>query len=250
MDWTFSQRFPGHEELRRYMAHIDRVLNLRKDVTFNAQVIDASWNQTSGLWTVKTAGGHTAIAKYLMLASGLLHRKYTPDLPGLSRYKGKLVHSAAYPEDLDCTGKRVGIVGAGATAVQITQELGKVAKNLTVFLRRPSYCLPMGQRTMTEAEQQQLKTFLPALFTAGRDSQAGFPSGPRPQGATDVSEAERNAWFENTWARGGFNYQLSAFNDTVISRESNRIVYDFWRNKVRQRLTDPEKQAIMCPEVR
>ncbi|OQO11674.1 hypothetical protein B0A48_03401 [Cryoendolithus antarcticus] len=247
-DFTFTQRFPGHVELRRYMAHIDNVLELRKDVTFDAQVISAVFDEAKGLWTVKTATGHEATCKYLMLASGLLHRKYTPDLPGLDRYKGKLVHSASYPEDLDCTGKKVGLVGAGATAVQITQELGKEAKELTVFLRRPSYCLPMGQRKMTEEEQTQWKSFYPSLFSSGRDSRVGFPADPKPQGALDVSAEERNAWFENTWKRGGFHYQLSAYSDTLINKESNRVVYDFWASKVRERLTDPKKQAIMAPK--
>lgn len=125
------------------MAHIDKVLDLRKDCTFNARVVDASRDQDSNLWNVKTLQGHTAQAKYLLLASGLLHRTYTPDFPGFKSYKGEIYHSAAWPKDFEAKGKRIGIIGAGATAVQITQELGKQADELTVLLRRPSYCLPV-----------------------------------------------------------------------------------------------------------
>lgn len=248
MDWTFSQRFPGHEELRQYMAHIDKVLDLRKDTTFNAQVVDVQWNQDAGRWTAKTADGHKAVCKYIMMATGLLHRTYTPDLPGLASYKGQLVHSGSYPEDLDCTGKTVGLVGAGATAVQITQELGRVAKSLDVFLRRPSYCLPMGQRQMSEEEQRYSKSWLPAIFENGRNSRAGFIGGPKPQSATEVPEKERNAHLERLWNRGAFNYLLNGYQDTTLSKDSNKVIYDFWANKVRQRLTDPKKSAIMAPE--
>lgn len=197
---------------------------------------------------MKTESGHTANCKYLFLGTGLLHRKYTPDLPGLSNYKGKLVHSGAYPEDLDCTGKKVGLIGAGATAVQITQELGKVAENLTIFLRRPSYCIPIQQRKLTVDEQRELKSFYPVLFQSGRLSLTGFPVTGVDKGAVDATEEEREALWEMLWKRGGFQFLLSAFNDTLLNPESNRMVYDFWRKKVMQRISDPKKQAIMAPE--
>lgn len=223
-------------------------MDLRKDTTFNAKVNDASWDEATGRWNVKTESGHAANCKYLFLGTGLLHRKYTPDLPGLSEYKGKLVHSGAYPEDLDCTGKKVGLIGAGATAVQITQELGKVAETLTIFLRRPSYCIPICQRKLTVDEQRELKSFYPVLFKSGRLSRTGFPTTGVDKGAVDATEEEREALWEMLWQRGGFQFMLSAYNDTLTSPEANRLVYEFWAKKVKQRISDPKKQAIMVPE--
>jgi len=118
-DWNFSSRFPDHRELRQYMAHIDRTLDLRKDVTFDARVNDAMWDKEDCLWTVKTLQGHVARCKYLMLASGLLHRTYTPDFAGLKDYKGELYHSGDWPEDFSAKGKKVAIVGAGAVGLSI-----------------------------------------------------------------------------------------------------------------------------------
>lgn len=266
-DWHFNQRFSDHHELREYMAHIDKVLDLRKDTTFHARVVDASWDANTNLWTIKTLQGHVAQAKYLVSCTGLLHRTYTPDFAGLKDYKGEIYHSGAWPEDFNPKGKKIGLIGAGATAVQITQELGKQADELTVFLRRPSYCYPMGQRTWTEEEQRAWKTFYPALFKAGRDSFAGFPTARLPLGALDVSDKEREEWFENVWARGGFNFGLANYNNIVIDKDANKVwcsaylnallrwmltrqlAYDFWRKKVCARLTDPEKNKIMAPEV-
>lgn len=158
-----------------------------------------------------------------MLASGLLHRTYTPDFPGLKDYKGEVYHSAAWPEDFDPKGKKIGLIGAGATAVQITQELGKTADELTVLLRRPSYCLAMGQRDWTVEEQRGWKTFYPTLFKAGRDSAAGFPSGRHASGVHDVSEAEREAFWEDLWQRGSFNFQLSNYNDVILDKKANKV---------------------------
>ncbi|KAK4612125.1 FAD-binding monooxygenase acrE [Fulvia fulva] len=246
--WNFSERFPDHQELRKYMAHIDKTLGLRKDAYFNARANDVSWDEGAGRWTLKTEQGHVATGKYLLLCTGLLHRTYTPDFPSIKDYKGEIYHSGAWPENWSAKGKKVGLIGAGATAVQITQELGKQADELTVFLRRPSYCLAMKQRELTPDEQRHLKSFYPALFKAGRNSLAGFPNARESVGAAEVSAEVREKHFKESWEAGGFNFTLSNYNDVVISPESNKLVYDYWRKRVCERLTDPEKQKIMAPE--
>ena len=98
-DWTFLERFPGHEELRKYIAHVDKTLDLRRDTYFNARVNDASWDESANRWTIKTEQGHVASTKYLVLGAGLLHRANVPDFPGLSEYQGQIFHSAAWDED-------------------------------------------------------------------------------------------------------------------------------------------------------
>ena len=234
-DWHFSKRFSDHRELREYVAHIDKVLGLRKDVTFNARVVEGTWDQENNVWNVKTQQGHTAKARYLMLASGLLHRTYTPDFPGLKDYKGEVYHSGAWPEDFDPKGKKIGLIGAGATAVQITQELGKTADELTVLLRRPSYCLPMKQRDWTAEEQRSWKSFYPALFKAGRDSRVGFPTQQQPKGVFDVPDAEREAFWEDIWERGAFNFGLNNYNNLLLDPKANRVGRPYYSKIQRRR---------------
>jgi cation diffusion facilitator CzcD-associated flavoprotein CzcO len=137
--WNFSCRFPDHKELRKYVDHVDKTLNLRKDVIFDARVVDAQYNVEQGRWTVKTVAGHVATSKYLILASGLLHRRHYPEFPGLKDFKGAVHHSGFWPEDMSVKGRRVAVIGAGATSVQIVQELAKEVDHLTMFMRRPSY---------------------------------------------------------------------------------------------------------------
>jgi len=142
--FDFTQRFPDHHELRRYMAHLDKTLQLRKDVVFDAEVCSAEYDADQGIWAVRTTKGHRATAKYLILATGLLHKRYCPDLPGFSQYKGEVYHSSFWPEGVDCRKKKVAVIGAGATAVQIVQELAKVTVeegSLTMFMRRESYVM-------------------------------------------------------------------------------------------------------------
>lgn len=106
----------------------------------------------------------------------------------------------------------------------------------------------MGQRHMSEEEQRSWKSFYPALFDSGRQSRAGFPNKGVDKATLDVTAEEREALWERLWARGGFHFMLSAYNDVLMNPEANKITYDFWANKVKQRLKDPKKQAIMVPE--
>jgi cation diffusion facilitator CzcD-associated flavoprotein CzcO len=171
-----------------------------------------------------------------------------PEWPGRGRYKGTVVHSGEWPDDLKVKDKKIAIIGAGATSVQIVQELAKEASQLTVLLRRPSYCLPMGQREWTVEEQNAWKPYYPALLDAGRKSATGFPTQGKGMRLQDVSPEEREKHFEDIWNEGAVNYLLRNFNNVSTDKEANQIVYDFWKKKIRGRLTDPKKQQIMTPD--
>ncbi|KAK5237889.1 hypothetical protein LTR47_000982 [Exophiala xenobiotica] len=246
-DWNFSQRFSDHNEIRSYFAHLDKTLDLRKSTYFEAHVVSATRDELSNTWTVETEQGHVARCKYLILSTGLLHRIHKPIFPGSDRYQGQIHHTGAWPESLEVKGKRVGIVGTGATAVQVTQCLAKEDAHLTVLMRRPSYCIPMGQRDIGQLEQSSWKAYYKVLFKEGRESATGFPAKTLPQSAMDVSDEDRERHLEEIWARGGFNFQVANYHDIVRNEDSNRKVYDFWAKKVRQRIKDPRKRVLMAP---
>lgn len=246
--WSFSKRFPDHTELRDYFTHIDKILGLRKDVSFNSKVNSCTWDKENSKWTITTESGEKARARFLIMGTGLLHKPHLPSWEAQETYKGRIYHSSEWPKNSDLTGKKVAVIGAGATAVQIVQELGKQASQLVNLVRRPSYCLPMGQRNWTEQEQAAWKAFYPALFTAGRASFAGFPiERPSVAKVQDVSVAKREEHYETTWAAGAFHFTFLNYGNVTLDKEANRIVYDFWNKKVRQRLMDPNKQKLMCP---
>ena len=247
--WSFSQRFPNHTELRRYIAHIDKTLGLRKDVTFDAKVNSSTWDASSARWTVTTENGLTARAQFLILATGLLHKAHMPTWPGREAYKGEVLHTGAWREDLDLKSKKVAVIGSGATSVQVVQELAKEVSQLTVLLRRPSFCLPMRQRTWTEQEQTHWKPYYASLFKTGRNSLSGFPLTRRPERVQDVTAEEREACHEELWASGAFSFLSSNFCNLLTDPEANTIMYDFWKRKVSERLTDPVKQQLMAPDV-
>ncbi|KAI4943526.1 hypothetical protein J4E91_009163 [Alternaria rosae] len=247
-DWKFQERFPGHDELRKYIAHVDKILDLRRDTYFHARVKDASWDQSTNRWTIKTQQGHVASAKYLILGAGLLHRANVPDFPSLSDYQGQVFHSAAWDADFSAKGKKIGIIGAGSTGVQLTESLGKIADEITVFVRRPSYCCALGQRSLTTHEQHVMKRFYPVMLKAARESHAGFPVIGNDKALNDASPEERERHWSYTWDQGGFSYGMLAYTDLFRSKEANEATYQYWRSRVAARLTDPAKLEIMAPE--
>ncbi|KAF5556060.1 cyclopentanone 1,2-monooxygenase [Fusarium napiforme] len=246
-DFNFSERFPTDKEIREYFAHAVNVLDLRKDINFNACVNSAEWSEETGRWTVKTEAGHQVSAKYLFLCTGLLHRRHYPDFPGFSKYKGAVYHSGSWPSDLDVTGKKVCIVGAGATSVQLTQELAKKASSLSVLMRRPSLCLPLGNRGVTKTEQDNWKPFFPALFREGRLSAGGLPHTPPKKSIFDVSDEERTSHYETLWRSGSFGFGGANYSEIFMDLSANRLAYDFWAKKTRARITDVRKRELMAP---
>lgn len=260
--WTFRERFPGHAEIREYFAHLDSVLDLSKDISFNTHVHSCTWDDSEGKWTVRAKkqkgdwqGQSEATdepevvikCRYLIMCTGLLHRRHYPDFPGLSNYEGDLHHTGFYPETYSTKGKKVGVVGAGATAVQVCQEVAKEADHLTVFFRRPSFCLPMAQRNLTKNEQEEWKSYFPTLFSQGRLSQAGFPS-PRPTKMLKEDEpaARRERW-DASWRRGGFQWLMNNYADVVLSKETNKEAYAYWAEQVRKRIKNEQKKDLLAP---
>ncbi|KAJ9659427.1 hypothetical protein H2198_003156 [Neophaeococcomyces mojaviensis] len=244
--WNWSERFPGHEELRRYYKYCDEVLQLSKDCIFNTIVDGVEWKD--GIWTCRTRDGRTITCKYLLLCTGSSYKKHFPDFQGLDKFKGTLVHSAAYPDEgLDVKGKRVGLVGNGASGVQVLQELGKEDCELTAFVRTPNIALPMVQRKMTSLEQDQMKQYYKFLFEGSRHCRSGFPVNTWEDAWTDLTHEQRIARIEDSWHRGGFAVLLSTFREYLVDKEVNAAFYDFWKEKVRARITDKEKADIVAP---
>lgn len=244
--WNWTERFPSEEELKRYFRHVDKVLDLSKDAYFNTIVVGAQYQ--SNKWVVKTKNGRTAYCKYLVLATGSSYKKHIPDFKGLDQYKGKLVHAADWPrEGLDTKGKRVGIIGNGATGVQLVQEFGKKDCEVSVFIRTPICALPMRQRKFTVEEQETSKMVYSFLFQGAKDSRAGFPFKPASEGFWELAPAEREEKLEEGWKRGGFAFNQGTFRDFIFDKEANKVFYNFWVKKVRQRIKDPKKAEIAAP---
>ncbi|KAL2012971.1 hypothetical protein VTN00DRAFT_496 [Thermoascus crustaceus] len=247
-DWTWTEKYPGWEELRKYFDHVDKVLDIRKDVEFKTKVVGAQFKLDENKWHVETEDGRTTKCRFFLVCSGFAAKRYIPDFKGLDTFKGTIYHSAFWPDTgVDVKGKRVAIIGTGSTGVQIIQEWAKEADFTTVFQRTPNLALPMNQKKLTPEEQNAKKSTYPKFFEDRMKTFSGMRYDWYPKNTFDDTPEEREAFFEELWSRGGFEFWLATYRDMLFDLKANREAYNFWAKKTRARINDPRKKDILAP---
>lgn len=248
-DWVWAERFPGREELVQYFEHVDRVLNLSPDIDLNTRIATAHFDEGRDVWAMATADGRTYESRHVVMCTGFGSRPYVPDLPGLDEFTGVCHHTARWPEGgLSFAGRRVGVIGVGASGVQVVQEAAKDADRLTVFQRSPVTALPMRQEQLDPSEQAVAKLDYPAIFVKRNSPPGSFADVNRLDvGALAVDEARRAEVFDEAWAKGGFHFWVGTFKDILTDEAANRTAYDYWRDRTRERVDDPALGEVLAP---
>ncbi|MEC3953544.1 NAD(P)/FAD-dependent oxidoreductase [Nocardia sp. CDC153] len=149
----WSRLFAPGAELKKYAAHVADKYDLRRRMRFNTVVGGARWDEEQQHWVVSIENGESLTARYLMAATGFLSQPYTPPFPGIDTFAGKIIHTTAWDNDFDLTGKKAAIIGTGATAVQLIPEVAKKAQALTVFQRTPIWVVPKVDAPIPPAVQ-------------------------------------------------------------------------------------------------
>lgn len=145
--WT--RRYALQAEIHDYIRRVADKHGISPLVQYNREVVAATWNEDSSTWTVTFADNSTQTVDLLISAVGQLSRPKLPPIPGIETFTGTSFHSAEWDHDFDATGKRVAVVGAGASAVQFIPKLAGEAARLTVFQRSPNYLMPKPDKPYT-----------------------------------------------------------------------------------------------------
>jgi cation diffusion facilitator CzcD-associated flavoprotein CzcO len=249
-DFTFKERYPGQQDLKRYFDHVEKKWDLAKDIEYNKCVEGASFDESRHQWLVECSDGTLVYTRFFVPALGFASKPYVPYLKGLSDFKGEVCHTANWPQwGLKLKGKRVAVIGTGASGIQCIQDCGKVVKHLTVFQRTPNFCLPMNQGILNEEEEQKKKDSgaYQAAFDQSYTTFTGFTFDFYPKNTFDDSREEREALFQKLFDEGGFRFWLASYQDMLFNPEANKVHYDFWRKWVHTRVKDPAKAEILAP---
>lgn len=138
-EWVWTQRFPDSQEICKYFKFAADKWQLREHAFFNQFVDRAIWNENECRWSISTREGHKFSAKYFLPCIGWASKSYTPDWLGKESFKGTFLHSSTWSvTDPDVEGKKIAVVGTGATGIQLVQTLSKVAKTVVLFQRSPA----------------------------------------------------------------------------------------------------------------
>lgn len=248
-EWQWSERYPEQPELLRYLNHVADRLDLRRDIQFNTRVTEASFDDQSKRWTIRTEAGDVVTAQYFIGAVGCLSSANQPPFKGLETYKGKSYHTGHWPHGgVDFTAKRVGIIGTGATAVQAIPVIAQQAKHLTVFQRTPTYCVPARNGKIDAEVVKSRKADYAAICERVRNSDFGYEMSFIQKSALEATPEERERVFNEMWDHGGFAFWIANYQDMLFNKEANEVCAEFLRRKIRETVKDPVVAEKLTPK--
>jgi cyclohexanone monooxygenase len=252
-DWCWTERYAAQPELLAYANHVADRYKLRDGILLDTRIAAAHWDEAAQCWQVSShtsaQDGRRWAARHLVLATGPLSTPNKPDFPGLQAFKGRVLHTAAWPhEPVDLTGLRVGVIGTGSSGVQVITTIAPQVGQLTVFQRTPTYAVPAHNGPLDKALEARVKADYPAFRERNRKMMGGFGSmlPPNAFSAMSVSAEERERMFEERWQIGGFGL-LGTFNDLIVNPAANELVGEFVRGKIRSTVHDPATAAALSP---
>ena len=249
LEWSWSEHFAPQPETERYLNRVADKYDLRRDIQFGARVKAAEWDEASRSWTVTLEDGSRHRARFLITAIGALSAPTMPNFPGIGDFRGQSFHTGLWPKHpVEFAGKRVAVIGTGASGVQTIQEVAKTARELVVFQRTPNWCAPLGNARIEPEEMERIRARYDEIFRRCEETFSCFLHTPMDKGAFEVSEEERNAILEKLYNERGFGIWVGNFKDLLTSREANRVVSDFVANKIRQRVKDQKVAEKLIPK--
>ncbi|TSD94073.1 NAD(P)/FAD-dependent oxidoreductase [Skermania sp. ID1734] len=243
-EWTWSERYPSQPEIRGYLGWVADREDLRKYITFSTKVVGAEFDATTNRWTITTDGGETVSARYFIPAVGVLSKPNMPDIAGLETFGGQWFHTSRMPEDeVDYSGKRVAVIGNGATAVQIIPVVARTAAHVQEFSRNPYHCLPGRNHELDEDDWKVIHSSHLEIFEQARNNFGGFPYPDMAGEGAAMTDDEKRLVLERIWRKGGLTLAFSTFSDVALDKATNDVVVDFLREKIAAVVRDPERAA-------
>ncbi|SKA39971.1 Predicted flavoprotein CzcO associated with the cation diffusion facilitator CzcD [Enhydrobacter aerosaccus] len=248
-EWHWTEHFSPQPETLRYLNHVADKFDLRRDIQFKSKVTAAHYSEATRSWDVTLEDGSHHTARFLITAVGPLSAPTMPKIPGIESFGGESYHTARWPhEPVSFEGKRVAVIGTGATGVQTIQEVAKTAGTLTVFQRTPNWCAPLLNAKIDEAEMSRIRARYPEIFERCEATYACFLHTPDPRGTFEVSPEEREAFWEKLYAEPGFGIWQGNFRDILTDRKANALLSDFVARKIRQRVKNQAVAEKLIPK--
>ena len=247
-DNPWTTKFVRQPEILAYLNGVVDRYDLRRSIQLETAMTSAEFDEWTGRWTVRTDTGDIYTCRFLITGLGLLSATNLPEFQGADRFQGQIVHTGAWPADLDLTGKKVGVIGNGSTGNQVITATAPVAAHLTSFQRTPQYSVPAGNRTLSPEEIRAQRENFDVNWKQVRESSVamGFVESDRP--TFSVSAEEREAIFQRAWDEGGgFRFMFETFCDIATDADANEEAAKFIRRKIAAIVKDPETARNLTP---
>ena len=247
-EWQWSERYPQQHEVLSYLEHVAERFDLNRDIQLGTRVTAATFDEASERWEVRTDTGEVVSARFVITALGALSAANVPDVPGMENFAGERYYTAEWPhEGVDFSGKRVGLIGTGATGIQVATEVAEQADHLTVFQRTPNYAVPLGNHPLDAESRRRYKENYHEIWEWVRHNFSGHDYDFIGKNLQDATPEERERAFRERWDRGGFGLWIGNYDDILENRESNAAVSEWVRERIAERVEDPETAEKLIP---
>ena len=248
-EWHWTEQFSPQPETLRYLNYVADKFALRKHMQFGRRVEAMVFDDNTDTWSLRLQDGKTLTTRFVVTALGILSVPTKPRFEGMENFKGRSFHPFDWPhEPLDLTGKRVAVIGTGATAIQLIPEVAKVASSLTVFQRRPNWAAPLNNAPISDAEMAAIRARYDEIFATCARTPGGFEHEPDRRGFYDVSPEDRLDLWRRLYDGPGFGIWLQNFVEIFTDENANAEFSAFIADRIRQRVKDPVLAEKLIPK--
>ncbi len=248
-EWHWKERFSSQPENLRYLNFVADKFDLRRHMYFDRYVESMIWQEDERVWRlhVKDAGEYHA--RFVVSSLGPLSAPTMPDIAGMDTFEGESFHTYWWPkEPVQLAGKRVGIIGTGATGIQIIGEIADKVGELTVFQRRPNWSSPLNNSPICEEEMARIRARYDEIFANCAATASGFEHQPDLRGFWDVPKEARRAFWDELYQTPGFAILAGNFAEVYIDEAANQELSDYIAERIRGRVHDPETAEKLIPK--
>ena len=247
-EWRWTERYAGQPELLRYLNHVADRFDLRRDISLNMRVTAAHFDEAASRWSIATDQGDHYAARYCIMATGCLSTPKELDFEGVESFAGAIYKTSDWPRDgVDFTGKRVGVIGTGSSAIQSIPIIAAQAAQLTVFQRTPNYSVPAHNGALSAKRAENWLANREANRNQARSEGFAFLNEPTEQLAVETPAEERAVEMERRWKIGGFSIG-GAYADQGIDPAANAFVAEFVAQKIREIVKDAATADLLTPK--
>jgi cation diffusion facilitator CzcD-associated flavoprotein CzcO len=247
-EWHWKERFSGQPENLRYLNYVADKFDLRKYMQFNCNVEAMHFDAARDQWRLTIGDGRELTCRFVVLAIGLLSVPTMPRLEGLDDFKGRSFHTFYWPhEPVELAGKKVAVIGTGATAIQVIGEIADKVGDLTVFQRRPNWSAPLNNSAISEKEMADIRARYDEIFAACARTPGGFEHEPDRRGFYEVSREERLKLWDKLYDEPGFGIWLANFREIFMDEAANAELSEYIADRIRRRVENPEVAEKLIP---
>jgi cation diffusion facilitator CzcD-associated flavoprotein CzcO len=248
-EWHWKERFSSQPENLKYLNFVAEKFDLRPHMRFSHTVKSMTFDEANDLWRIRIEESDEELTtRFVITALGLLSIPTLPRYPGMETFEGLSFHTFAWPhEPIDLSGKRVGVIGTGATGIQVIADIADEVGHLTVFQRRPNWAAPLSNGPISDQEMADIRARYEEIFATCARSPGGFEHEPDRRGFYNLTKEERIAFWDSLYGTPGFAVWLRNFVEIFVDEEANAEFSEYIANRIRERVKDPKVAEKLIP---